>query len=209
MTTTLPDVIPVFPLPQAILLPRGRLPLNVFEPRYLEMTEDALSGHRHIGMIQPQGGGQVPPLHAVGCLGRLTAWEETGDGRFHITLTGVIRFRIAHELPSGKVYRSVRADYSDFSHDLTPSADEPEIDRPALFAQLKKYLSGQKLEADWDAIAETPAEPLVNSLSMICPFGTAEKQALVEAKTLDDRAEMLMALIEMAAAAGSGGTRLQ
>jgi uncharacterized protein len=208
MTATLPAIIPIFPLSQAILLPRGRLPLNVFEPRYLEMTEDALSGHRHIGMIQPSGSGLVPPLHAVGCLGRLTAWEESSDGRFHITLTGVTRFRISAEEPSGKMYRTVRPDYSPYIDDLSPGEDEPEIDRPALFAQLKKYLAGQKLEADWTAIAETPAEPLVNSLSMICPFGVAEKQALVEAKTLDDRAAMLMALIEMAAA-GSGGTRLQ
>lgn len=208
MTTALPDIIPVFPLSQAILLPRGRLPLNVFEPRYLEMTEDALSGHRHIGMIQPLGSGAVPSLHSVGCLGRLTAWEETGDGRFHITLTGVIRFRVTEEYPSGKMYRMVRADYSPFADDLSPSEDEPDIDRPVLFAKLKQYLAGQSLEADWTAIAETPAEPLVNSLSMICPFGAAEKQALVEAKTLDDRAAMLVALIEMATA-GSGGTRLQ
>jgi uncharacterized protein len=210
MTALLPEIVPIFPLAQAILLPRGRLPLNIFEPRYLEMIDHALSTHRHIGMIQPMGAGPVPSLHAVGCLGRLTAWEETEDGRFHITLTGVARFRITEETPSGKMYRTVRADYSQYADDLTPSEDEPEIDRPALFAQLKKYLAGQKLEADWTAIAKTPAEPLVNSLSMICPFGAAEKQALVEAKTLDDRAAMLMALIEMAAAgSGSGGTRLQ
>jgi hypothetical protein len=208
MSASLPPVIPIFPLAQAILLPRGRLPLNIFEPRYLQMTEDALSGHRHIGMIQPMGGGSVPSLHAVGCLGRLTAWEETDDGRFHVTLAGVARFRVSEETPSGKSYRTVRADYSQYADDLSPSMDEPEIDRPALFAQLKKYLEGQKLEADWTAIAKTPAEPLVNSLSMICPFGVAEKQALVEARTLDERAAMLMALIEMAAA-GPGGTRLQ
>jgi hypothetical protein len=141
-------------------------------------------------------------------LGRLTSWEETDDGRFLITLTGISRFRVSEETPSGRMYRTVRADYSLYTDDLTPSDSEPEIDRPALFAQLKKYLSGQKLEADWTAIAKTPAEPLVNSLSMICPFGAAEKQALVEAQTLDDRAAMLLALIEMAAA-GSSGTRLQ
>lgn len=208
MSTGLPEIIPVFPLAQAILLPRGRLPLNVFEPRYLEMTDNALSTHRHIGMIQPVGTGAVPALHTVGCVGRLTSWEETEDGRFHITLTGVCRFRVSEETPSGKMYRTVRADYSPYADDLEPCETEPEIDRPALFAQLKRYLAGQKLEADWTAIAKTPAEPLVNSLSMICPFGAAEKQALIEAKTLDDRAAMLMALIEMAAA-GSGGTRLQ
>lgn len=208
MTDRLPEIIPIFPLAQAILLPRGRLPLNIFEPRYLEMIDNALSTHRHIGMIQPSGAGAVPPLHAVGCLGRLTSWEETDDGRFLITLTGISRFRVSEETPSGRMYRTVRADYSVYTDDLTPSDSEPEIDRPALFAQLKKYLSGQKLEADWTAIAKTPAEPLVNSLSMICPFGAAEKQALVEAQTLDDRAAMLLALIEMAAA-GSSGTRLQ
>jgi hypothetical protein len=208
MMETLPAIVPVFPLAQAILLPRGRLPLNVFEPRYLEMTEDALRTHRHIGMIQPSGTGAVPALHAVGCLGRLTAWEETGDGRFHITLLGVIRFRIADETASGKMYRTVRADYEPFARDLTPDSHEPDIDRHALFARLKKFLAGQKLEADWEAIAKTPGEALINSLSMICPFGAAEKQALVEARTLDERASMLMALIEMATA-GPGGTRLQ
>jgi hypothetical protein len=208
MSVDLPSVIPVFPLAQAIVMPRGRLPLNIFEPRYLKMTDDALRGERHIGMIQPRNTQKNPDLHAVGCLGRLTSWEETDDGRFFITLLGVCRFRIVEELATTTPYRQVRADYREFEADMGEPQDV-EIDRPALFAHLETYLKGQKLEADWTAIAKTPSDALVNSLAMMCPFGASEKQALIEAKSLAERASVLVALIEMAAAGSGGGTRLQ
>jgi uncharacterized protein len=207
MSLDLPSVIPVFPLAQAIVLPRGRLPLNIFEPRYLKMTDDALRGERHIGMIQPRTTQKTPDLHSVGCLARMTSWEDTGDGRYFITLVGVCRFRVVEEMAAATPYRQVRADYREFEEDIG-DPQEVEIDRPSLFANLETYLKGQKLEADWTAIAKTPSDALVNSLSMMCPFGPAEKQALIEARSLAERAAVLVALIEMAAA-GSGGTRLQ
>ena len=206
--TTLPAQIPIFPLPQAILLPRGRLPLNIFEPSYLKMIEDALRGPRVVGMIQPREARSKSDLHDVGCVGRLTSWSETGDGRFLITLSGACRFRIAEELPVATPYRQVRADYTAFRDDETPFAGELDIDRAALFAALEPYLKGKKLEADWTAISEAPPEALINALSMICPFEAPEKQALLEAKTLAERATILIALIEMSAI-GDQGTRLQ
>lgn len=208
MTPIAPDIIPIFPLAQAILLPRGRLPLNIFEPRYLQMTDDALRGGRHIGMVQPADAANAPKLHHIGCVGRLTAWEETGDGRLHISLVGVTRFRIVDEIEVATPYRQVRADYSPYAGDTTPAQGDIMLDRPQLFAHLKRYLEGQHLQADWSAIENAPAEALINSLAMICPFGAAEKQALVEAHTLQERAAVFTALIEIAAA-GAAGPRLQ
>ena len=207
----LPPVIPVFPLPGALLLPRGRLPLNIFEPRYLTMVESALRTTRVIGMIQPCGGASTrPDLFPVGCLGRLTSWSETGDGRFLITLTGMARFRIEAELDSATPYRQVQACYKAFPHDLEDCADsEVEIDRARLAGSLRCYLKQHKIEADWSSIERAPAEVLINSLAMICPFDVAEKQGLLEAPTLCERARMLTTLIEMATAQGgneSGGT---
>ena len=207
----LPPVIPVFPLPGALLLPRGRLPLNIFEPRYLAMIDHALRTSRVIGMIQPSGGADAmrPELFPVGCLGRLTSWSETGDGRFLITLTGMARFQIESELDSATPYRQVQACYKSFPHDLEECDDEAEIDRHRLAASLKCYLKQHQIAADWNSIERAPGEVLINSLAMICPFDVAEKQALLEAPTLCERARMLTALIEMAAAQGgaeSGGT---
>jgi Lon protease-like protein len=209
----IPRVIPVFPLAGALLLPRGRLPLNIFEPRYLAMVEDAMRHHRLIGMVQPScSGAKCPPLYPVGCLGRLTSWSETGDGRFLITLTGLIRFRIDGELETTTPYRQVKAGYAPFEADLAEAADENCVDRARLGASLKSYLKQRQLEADWSSIERAPGEVLVNSLAMICPFDVAEKQALLEAPCLATRAQLLTTLIEMAAAGpgdAEGGTTLQ
>ena len=205
----LPRVIPVFPLP-ALLLPRGRLPLNIFEPRYLAMVDDTLRHARVIGMIQPADPNlRVPPLYPVGCLGRLTEWRETGDGRFHIVLTGLIRFRIEAELKTTTPYRQVEAVYGEFADDLKEECDEG-IDRRRLGDSLKSYFRQRKLDDYWQSIEQVSCEVLINSLSMICPFDVAEKQALLEAPALADRAKLLTTLIEMAAAQnGSHGGTLQ
>jgi len=209
----LPPVIPIFPLAGALLLPRGRLPLNIFEPRYLAMIDDALRTHRVIGMVQPTGADQRhPSLYPIGCLGRLTSWSETGDGRLMITLTGLIRFRINAEPPAITPYRQVQAGYAPFAADLAESSDETCVDRKRLGASLKSYLKLRNLEADWSSIERAPGEVLVNSLAMICPFDIAEKQALLEAPHLAERAQLLTALIEMAAASSGnteGGATLQ
>jgi hypothetical protein len=207
----LPPALPVFPLTGAVLFPGGRLPLNIFEPRYLAMIDHALRTTRVIGMIQPCGGGGAtkPDLFPVGCLGRLTSWSETGDGRFLITLTGIARFQVESELDTATPYRQVQACYKTFPHDLEDCDSDIEIDRVRLAGSLRCYLKQHKIEADWSSIERAPAEVLINSLSMICPFDVAEKQGLLEAPTLCERARMLTALIEMAAAKGtaeSGGT---
>ncbi|CAN5295051.1 LON peptidase substrate-binding domain-containing protein [soil metagenome] len=205
--TDLPQVIPVFPLPGAILLPRGQLPLNIFEPRYLNMIDDAMAGDRMLGLIQPAGGpADLPSLTAVGCAGRITSFAETSDGRYLITLTGVCRFRVAAELPSQAPYRQVRATFATFESDLTVPSGEP-FDRDAFIAALKAYLERRQLEIDWDTAEAAPQEALVNSLSMALPFEPAEKQALLEAPTLDDRCLTLTALMQIdAAEMGDGDT---
>ncbi len=207
----LPQIIPIFPLPGALLLPRGQLPLNIFEPRYLTMVDDALAGARLIGMVQPSpepGDPAVPSLYPVGCAGRLTAFRETGDGRYLITLTGICRFRIERELDCLTPYRQICTDYTPFQNDLTPEAraqpHSKNADRSHLLSVLKIYLSLRNLETDWNAIEHAPYETLVNSLAMICPFDPQEKQALLEAPTLAERADILTALIEMANVPNSG-----
>jgi Lon protease-like protein len=208
---SLPRVIPVFPLAGALLLPRRRMPLNIFEPRYLAMIDDTLRHSRVVGMVQPTCGEQKsPPLYPVGCLGRLTAWSETGDGRFLITLTGLIRFRIEGELKTTTPYRQVEVSYDRFPDDLKETCDEAGIDRERLGASLKTYFKQRKIDEYWQSIEQVSSEVLVNSLAMICPFEIAEKQALLEAPALADRARLLTALIEMAAASnGSHGGTLQ
>ncbi len=204
----LPAVIPVFPLPGVLLLPRGRLPLNIFEPRYLAMCADALADpQRLIGMIQPIEPGAVatapearpPALHATGCAGRISSFSETDDGRYLITLTGVCRFNVVEEIANTRGYRRVIPDFSAWAADL---ADEPEhaLDRSRLMTGLNAYFAASKISADMQAIAETPNERLVTTLAMICPFEPPEKQALLEARTLPERARLLMALMDMAAA---------
>jgi Lon protease-like protein len=197
----LPAEIAVFPLPGALLLPAGRLPLNIFEPRYLAMVQDSLARGRMFGMVQPDATAPATPagpgLFRIGCLGRLSSFAETDDGRLLITLTGVIRFRLAEELPPHRGYRRVRPDYAPFAADLDIAEDPPGIDRAALLGALKPYFKGRGIEANWDAIEEMPDALLVTTLAMVCPFEPREKQALLEATTPSDRAAMLIALMEM------------
>ncbi|MBM3592405.1 MAG: peptidase S16 [Alphaproteobacteria bacterium] len=201
----LPAEIAVFPLTGALLLPRGRLPLNIFEPRYLAMTQDALGQGRLFGMVQPDArgkpGAEGPGLYRIGCLGRISSFSETDDGRLLITLIGVARFRILEELPQAAGgYRRVRADYADFVTDLL-EAEPPPLDRPALLGALKPYFQARGIEANWDAVEQTPDALLVTMLAMVCPFEPPEKQALLEASEGPERAEMLVALLRMGAAA--------
>ena len=203
----LPDTIPVFPLPGALLLPRGRLPLNLFEPRYLAMLEDALkSEHRLIGMIQPYEGENPPRLHAIGCAGRVTSMSETEDGRYLIVLTGISRFRVETELDGFTPYRKVTPDWQSFHGDLNGPEEADGFDRDDFLILLKRYFEVAELSSDWDSMREAETEMLVNSLSMMCPFAVEEKQALLEAPHLSDRTETLTALLQFAIAeAGSGG----
>lgn len=198
----LPEVIPVFPLPGALLLPRGQMPLNIFEPRYLEMIDDALrDGHRLIGMIQPDTtrshGEALPSLFRVGCVGRITQLAETGDGRYILELTGVARFKIAEELSVMTPYRQCKVDFFPFVDDFTARKGEDDVDRPAVLAALTRFLKANQLKVDWDGINSAPNEALVNALAMMSPYGTAEKQALLEAPDLKTRAEVLIAITEM------------
>ena len=202
----LPQILPIFPLTGVLLLPRGRLPLNIFEPRYLAMTRDALGGERLIGMVQPsdpqqdnRGGGALnPPVYPVGCAGRITAYAETSDGRYMITLTGVSRFRIRDELPLLAGYRRVVPDWQPFVQDLdAPSATG--FDRERFIRGLKEFFAQRQITADWEAIDKAAGEHLITSLAMLCPFAPSEKQALLEAADLDERARLLIALVEMAA----------
>ena len=197
----LPAEIPVFPLPGALLLPEGRLPLNIFEPRYLAMVEDSLGVGRMFGMVQgdpalPRQGGEAQ-LYRVGCLGRVSSFAETDDGRLLITLTGVIRYRIATEIGGRRGYRRVLADYTEFAADLDLGAPPPALDRDALLGALRPYFRARGIEANWDAIEETADAMLVTTLSMVCPFDVREKQALLEAPALQDRVRMLIALLQM------------
>jgi len=203
----LPQVIPVFPLSGILLLPRGQLPLNIFEPRYLNMVDDAMAGDRIIGMIQPAGGlARLPTLSPVGCAGRITSFNETSDGRYLITLTGVSRFRIAGELPVQTPYRQVRATFAEWEADLTaPPAGEGGLDREGLLDALKAYLETRGLDIDWDTAETAPPEALVNSLAMALPFDPPEKQALLEAADLDRRTEVLTALMQIGAASDGEG----
>lgn len=203
----LPAAIPVFPLPGALLLPRGQMPLNIFEPRYLEMIDDSLrSGHRLIGMIQPDsahpGPEDKPNLYKIGCAGRITQFAETGDGRYLIQLTGVCRFRVDHELSVMTAYRQCRAAYEPFADDFIARKGEDDVDRKTLLVALKDFLQANNLKADWEGIEKAPNEALVNALAMMSPYGPAEKQALLEAPDLKTRAEILIAVTEIELAKG-------
>ncbi|CAM5762602.1 ATP-dependent protease [Labrys miyagiensis] len=204
----LPSVIPVFPLSGALLLPRGQLPLNIFEPRYLAMIDDVLRGSRLIGMIQPEGEEpeDKPPLFQVGCVGRITQFAETGDGRYLIQLTGISRFRVVEEAVVDTPYRQCRITAEPFALDFTPRAGEDEVDRKALIDTLKAYLSVNRFQVDWKEIHEAPNEALVNALSMMSPFGRREKQALLEAASLRERAEILVAITQIDLAKGGDGS---
>jgi uncharacterized protein len=198
-----PPIIPVFPLAGALLLPRVEMPLNIFEPRYLAMIDDAMRGDRIIGMIQPdesRGAAAHPTLYPIGCAGRVTQLAESGDGRYLITLTGIARFRIAEELTTLTPYRQCRVDFSPFVADFDPHRGEGTVDRDALLRTLKNYLDANRIEADWNGIRGAPTEALVNGLSMMSPFGSREKQALLEATDLKARAELLIAVTEISLA---------
>ena len=204
-TTDLPQVIPVFPL-DALLLPGAQLPLNIFEPRYLNMIDDAMASDRMIGMIQARGGDdrERPALAQVGCVGRITAFAETNDGRYLITITGVCRFALGKELPAGAPYRQVQADYVPFAADLASDA-EPGLgaaEREPLLIALGRYLDRRDMAVDWEAAKEAPLDALVASLCMALPFAAAEKQAILEAEGLAGRAEVLAALLNFDAASG-------
>jgi Lon protease-like protein len=203
-----PGVIPVFPLPGALLLPRGQMPLNIFEPRYLAMVDEALKGDRIIGMIQPDpdgGSALVPKLCRVGCAGRITQLAETGDGRYLITLVGIARFRVEEELPTTTAYRQCRVSFDPFAIDFVARAGEPEVDRAGVLRALRDFVEAADVRVDWKGIDEAPNEALVNALCMMSPFGPREKQALLEAPDLKSRAEVLIAITEMELARGGSG----
>jgi Lon protease-like protein len=208
----LPEIIPVFPLPGALLLPRGQMPLNIFEPRYLAMVDDALrDGHRLIGMIQPDVRKKTtpdkPPLYKVGCVGRITQLAESGDGRYLLELTGVSRFEVAEELNVQTEYRQCRVSYTRFADDFIARKGEDAVDRKTLLKTLREFLKANDLSTDWDGIEKAPNEALVNALSMMSPYGAPEKQALLEARDLKHRAEILIAVteIELAKKNSEGG----
>jgi Lon protease-like protein len=212
----LPPVIPVFPLPGALLLPRGQMPLNIFEPRYLAMVDDTLADrHRLIGMIQPDtahpGPDEKPNLFKVGCVGRITQFAESGDGRYLLQLTGVSRFRVEEELTVSTAYRQCRVTFAPFVDDFIARKGEDDVDRKAVLAALNAFLDANNLKADWEGIENAPNEALVNALAMMSPYGPAEKQAFLEAPDLKSRAEILVAVteIELAKKATGGETPLQ
>ncbi len=207
----LPSDFPIFPLPGALLLPHGRLPLNIFEPRYLAMVDDSLAHGRMFGMIQPLGHAprlaNGPGLYQIGCLGRLTQFAETEDGRYLITLTGVSRFRVVEELAIKNGYRRITADFSPFARDLSPTPRGFGIDRAELLGALRPFFTMHDIDANWDAIERMPDGVLVTTLAMLCPFDEAEKQALLEAPTEADRAADLLALLRMSVHEGDPGSR--
>jgi Lon protease-like protein len=197
----LPAQLAVFPVDGALLLPGGVLPLQVFEPRYLNMVDDVMGGDRLIGMIQTAGGDrQLPQLARVGCAGRVTSYAETGDGKYLISLTGVCRFRVVEELNLRRPYRMVRSHYTEYVADLAEDDDGAEFERSPFLAVLRRYLDNRGLGVEWDVVSAAPAPALINSLSMALPFPRAEKQALLEAMDLDERRAVLVALMEMDAA---------
>jgi uncharacterized protein len=198
----LPEVLPVFPLPGALLLPRGQMPLNIFEQRYLAMVDDALrDGHRLIGMIQPDvarsQNEDKPELFRVGCVGRITQFAEAGDGRYILELTGIARFRIKQELTVLTPYRQCTVDYFPYIDDFTARKGEDAVDREALIEVLRDFLKANNLKVDWEGVETAPNEALVNALAMMSPYGPPEKQAMLEAPDLKTRAEILIAVTEM------------
>ncbi len=212
----LAGVIPVFPLPGALLLPRGQMPLNIFESRYVAMIDAALmSGNRLIGMIQPDaahpGSEDRPNLYKIGCVGRITQIAESGDGRYLLQLTGISRFRIEEELPVHTPFRQCRVTYAPFVDDFVARKGEEQVDRKAVLRALSDFLTANNLKTDWEGIENAPNEALVNALAMMSPYGSPEKQAMLEAPDLKTRAEILVAVteIELAKNSTSGETPLQ
>jgi Lon protease-like protein len=207
----LPKILPVFPLPGALLLPRARLPLHIFEPRYLAMLEDALkTPQRLIGMIQPHGGSMdAKSLQAIGCAGRVSAFSETDDGRYMITLAGVSRFRLIKEVEGFTPYRRCEVSWAGFERDLGPTESDKGFNRDRFFELLGRYFDAEELQTDWSSLKEAEDELLINSLSMLCPFEPEDKQALLEAPSLETRRETLVTLIEFAMRGGGNEDMLQ
>ena len=196
----LPQVIPVFPLDGALLLPHAQLPLQIFEPRYIAMVDEAMASERIVGMVQTRPGpdAERPGLQPIGCAGKITTFSETTDGRYLITLTGLSRFRVREELSVPTPYRQARVDFLAFQADLQPPKGEDDgFDRLRLLAALKSYLERRSLDVDWETAKAAPSEALVNSLAMALPFDPAEKQALLEAEGLSERRCTLVALMEI------------
>ncbi|MCT4655685.1 MAG: LON peptidase substrate-binding domain-containing protein [Cohaesibacter sp.] len=203
----IPAIIPLFPLEEALLLPRTQMPLNIFEDRYLAMIDHAMRNDRIIGIIQPQQSeedeadetkeGQKSELYPIGCLGRISAYGETGDGRVLITLAGISRFKLVKELETDTPYRLGEVECEDFAEDLIEGFGEDAVERKALLDVFRSFLDANGMEADWDSVEKSSTEILVNSLSMMSPYGIAEKQALLEAESLALRAETLIAITEI------------
>lgn len=206
----LPDTIPVFPLPGALLLPRGRLPLHIFEPRYLQMLDDTMkTSHRLIGMNQPLETPHGTGLHVIGCAGRLTQFSETEDGRYMITLAGMSRFRVRQEIEGFTPYRRIEVSWDGFDADLGPVEKDKAFDRESFLDLLDRYFDAMSLSTDWDSLKEAEDELLINSLSMHCPFEPEERQALLEAPSLATRRETLVTLIEFSLRGGNHEEILQ
>lgn len=207
----LPDTIPVFPLPGALLLPRARLPLHIFEPRYLVMLDDTLkTQHRLIGMIQPlRKPANAGQLHLVGCAGRLTSFSETQDGRYMVTLTGISRYRITKELDGFAPYRKCDVAWDGYERDLGSAEHDPDFDRAPFMAILGRYFAAAELKTDWESLRDADDELLINSLSMICPFEPEDRQALLEAQSLEIRRKTLMTLLEFALRGGMADEVMQ
>lgn len=206
----LPARIALFPLTGAVLMPRARIPLHIFEPRYLQMLDDTLkTGHRLIGLIQPEGADANAGLAAIGCAGRVVSFSEMDDGRQMISLRAISRFRLVEMTPGFTPYLMGDVDWSSFGRDLRSHEDDPGLDREALFALLRRYMTAHDLSTDWDAAAEAQDEALINSLSMVLPFSPGDRQALLESPTLSDRRELLQGLIEFALHGGDNEERLQ
>ena len=198
----LPELIPVFPLAGALLLPRGQMPLNIFEPRYLAMVDDAFrDGHRLIGMIQPDAthsqNEATPALFSVGCVGRITQLAESGDGRYILELTGIARFKVIEEREVLTPYRQCKVDYFPYVDDFVARKGEEDVNREALIETLRAFLKVNNLKVDWEGVESAPNEALVNALAMMSPYGPPEKQAMLEAPDLKTRAEILIAVTEM------------
>jgi uncharacterized protein len=209
----LPEALPVFPLHRAILLPRAVLPLNVFEPRYLQMLNDVMSGNRVLAIVQPAAPaeeespvGKGVALRRVGCVGRVTTYQELEDGRLGIALTGIARCTLVEEVATPTAYRIWRMAFDRFRNDFVAGNGEEDVDRQRLLGALKSFLEARNQRADWSAISKSSSESLVNLLAIACPYGSEEKQALLEAPTLAARADALVALAEMELAAGAGGS---
>ena len=206
----LPDIIPIFPLPGALLLPRGQMPLNIFEPRYLAMIDEALKTSRLIGMVQPEveqsPRGRPGGLFDVGCVGRITQFAETGDNRYVVSLTGVARFKVKEELSVVTPYRQCLVTFDPFISDFIARSGEEEVDRPAVLSSLKNFVEANQLQIDWKGISAASNEALVNALCMMAPFGPREKQALLEASDLKKRAELLVAITEIELARRDDGS---